>query len=89
MENRSYPYKKISHFSDMLLQMNNEPDKMIPYTNEKFEEDVKKFVRETKYNTPKQIGVNTIANSVGSDENIIKTPPQPKIMISPWTKNKN
>lgn len=84
MENTSHSYKKLSHFSDMVLKMNNEPDKIVSYTNKQFEEDVEKWVSETKYKNPKQIGINTITNSLGSNNNIINTPPQPSKIISPW-----
>jgi len=83
MENTSHSYKKLSHFSDMVLKMNNEPDKIVSYTNKQFEEDVEKWVSETKYKNPKQIGINTITNSLGSNNNIINTPHKPPIMISP------
>ena len=85
MENKRPAYKKLSHFSDMVLKMNNEPDKIISYTNEQFEEDLEKWIGETKYKNPKQIGINTITNSLGSNKDIIQTPPQPTKMISPWT----
>ena len=41
MENKIYSYKKSSHFSNMLLKMNNEPDKITSYTDKQFEEDIK------------------------------------------------
>ena len=85
MENKSYSYKKLSHFSDMILKMNNEPDKLNYYTDKQFEEDLEKWVSETKYKNPKQIGVNTITNSLGSNNNIINTPHKPTIIVSPWT----
>ena len=85
MENTSHSYKKLSHFSDMLLKMNNEPDKIVSYTDKQFEEDLEKWVSETKYKNPKEIGINTITNSLGCNKDIINTPPQPtKIIISPW-----
>lgn len=84
MENTSHPYKNLSHFSDMVLKMNNEPDKIVSYTDKQFEEDLKKLVSETKYKNPKQIGINTITNSLGSNNNIINTLPQPTKIISPW-----
>ena len=84
MENTSHSYKKLSHFSDMVLKMNNEPDKIVSYTNKQFEEDLEKWVSETKYKNYEKIGVNTITISLGSDNNIINTPPQPSKIISPW-----
>ena len=47
MENKTYSYKKTSHFRDM-LNMSNEPNNIIPYTNKQFEEDLKKWQSETK-----------------------------------------
>ena len=88
MENKSHSYKKLSHFSDMLLKMNNEPDKIVYYTDKQFEEDLEKWVSDTKYKNPKQIGINTITNLLGCDKDIINTPPQPTKMISPWINNK-
>jgi hypothetical protein len=78
-------YYKLSHFSDMVLKMNNEQDKLNFYTDKQFEEDLEKWVNETKYKNSKQIGVNTITNSLGSNNNIIKTIYQPTIIVSPWT----
>ena len=45
MEDKIYPYKKSSHFSNMLLKMNNGQDKITSYTDKQFE-DVKKWVSE-------------------------------------------
>ena len=85
MENISRSYKKLSHFSDMVSKLNNEPDKIVFYTDKQFEEDLEKWVSETKYKNPKEIGINTITNSLGCNKDIINTPPQPtKIIISPW-----
>ena len=47
MENKTYSYKKLSHFNDM-LKMSNEPNKINPYTDKQFEEDLKKWFSETK-----------------------------------------
>jgi hypothetical protein len=47
MENKTYSYKKSSHFRDM-LNMSNEPNNIIPYTDTQFEEDLKKWFTETK-----------------------------------------
>ena len=47
MENKTYSYKKLSHFNDM-LKMSNEPNKINPYTDKQFEEDLKKWLSETK-----------------------------------------
>jgi hypothetical protein len=47
MENKTYPYKKISHFRD-ILNMSNKPNKILPYTDKQFEEDLKKWFTETK-----------------------------------------
>ena len=44
MENKTYSYKK---FNDM-LKMSNELNKINPYTDEQFEEDLKKWFSETK-----------------------------------------
>jgi hypothetical protein len=44
MENKTYSYKKFNH----MLKMNNEPNKMDPYTDKQFEEDLKKWFSETK-----------------------------------------
>ncbi len=86
MENKIYSYKKSSHFSNILLKINNEPDKITTYTDKQFEEDVKKWVSETKYkNYKKMIGVNTITNSLGVDKETTKILPQPTKIISPWT----
>lgn len=85
MENTSYPYKKSSHFSNMLLKINNEPDKITSYTDKQFEEDVKKWVSETKYKNYEKIGVNTITNSLGVDKETTKILPQPTKIISPWS----
>ncbi len=41
-------YKTLSHFVDMVKNMNNEPNKEIPYSTAQFEEDLKKWVAETK-----------------------------------------
>jgi predicted fused transcriptional regulator/phosphomethylpyrimidine kinase len=68
-ENTSHSYKKLSHFSDMVLKMNNEPDKIVSYTNKQFEEDLEKWVSETKYKNYEKIGVNTITISLSSDNN--------------------
>ena len=45
MENNYY---KTSHFKDMVKNMSNKPNKDIPYTDKQFEEDLKKWVIETK-----------------------------------------
>ena len=47
MENKTYSYKKLSHFEDM-LNMSNEPNKIISYTDKQFEEDLIKWITETK-----------------------------------------
>jgi hypothetical protein len=47
MENKTYYYKKLSYFNDM-LKMSNKPNKMNPYTHKQFEEDLKKWFSETK-----------------------------------------
>jgi hypothetical protein len=47
MENKTYSYKKSSHFRDM-LNMSNEPNNILPYTDKQFEEDLKKWLSETK-----------------------------------------
>ena len=47
MENKTYSYKKSSHFRDM-LNMSNEPNNILPYTDKQFEEDLKKWFSETK-----------------------------------------
>ena len=39
----------INHFKDMVNNMNNDPNKITPYTDTQFEEDLKKWVAETKY----------------------------------------
>jgi hypothetical protein len=46
MENKTDSYKKISHFRDM-LNMSNEPNNILPYTDKQFEEDLKKWFTET------------------------------------------
>lgn len=40
-------YKKSSHFRDM-LNMSNKPNNILPYTDKQFEEDLKKWLSETK-----------------------------------------
>jgi hypothetical protein len=47
MENKTYSYKKSSHFRDM-LNMSNESNNILPYTDKQFEEDLKKWFTETK-----------------------------------------
>ena len=47
MENKTYSYKKSSHFRDM-LNMSNESNNILPYTDKQFEEDLKKWLSETK-----------------------------------------
>ncbi len=47
MENKPYSYKKLSHFINM-LKISNEPNKIVPYTDKQFEEDLKKWFNETK-----------------------------------------
>jgi|APFre7841882654_1041346.scaffolds.fasta_scaffold572707_1 hypothetical protein len=47
MENKTYSYKKTSHFRD-ILNMSNEPNNILPYTDKQFEEDLKKWFTETK-----------------------------------------
>ena len=47
MENKTYSYKKSSHFRDM-LNMSNEPNNILPYIDKQFEEDLKKWFTETK-----------------------------------------
>ena len=47
MENKTYSYKKLSHFRDM-LNMSNKPNNILPYTDKQFEEDLKKWLSETK-----------------------------------------
>ena len=47
MENKTYSYKKTSHFRD-ILNMSNEPNNILPYTDKQFEEDLKKWFSETK-----------------------------------------
>ena len=50
MENKTYSYKKLSHFNDM-LKMSNEPNKINPYTDKQFEEYFKKYKEDfKKYN---------------------------------------
>ena len=47
MENKTYSYKKSSHFRYM-LNVSNEPNNILPYTDKQFEEDLKKWFTETK-----------------------------------------
>jgi len=47
MENKSYSYKNVSHFSNHLLKINNEPNKII-YSDKQFEEDLNKWLSRTK-----------------------------------------
>ena len=47
MENKTYSYKKSSQFRDM-LNMSNKPNNILPYTDKQFEEDLKKWLSETK-----------------------------------------
>ena len=47
MENKTYSYKKSSNFRDM-LNMSNKPNNILPYTDKQFEEDLKKWLSETK-----------------------------------------
>ena len=54
MENKSYSYKKLSHFRDM-LKINNETNKIHPYTDKQFEEDFKKMLIETKTIKPDKV----------------------------------
>jgi hypothetical protein len=42
-------YKNLSYLKEMVKNMSNEPNKDIPYTDEQFEEDLKKWFAETKY----------------------------------------
>ena len=44
---KSYSYKKISHVKDM-LKMSNETNEKVPYTDKQFEEDLKKWLSESK-----------------------------------------
>ena len=46
-------YKKLSHFTDIVNNMSNEPNKINTYTDIQFEEDLKKWVANTKYKTTK------------------------------------
>ncbi len=57
MENKSYSYKKISHFSDMISKLSNKPNKISVYTDKQFEEDLIKWQRETKYNKCQKINI--------------------------------
>ena len=47
MENKTNSYEKLSHFENM-LNTSNEPNKIIPYTDKQFEEDLNKWVSRTK-----------------------------------------
>jgi hypothetical protein len=47
MENKTYSYKKLSHFRDM-LNISDKPNNILPYTDKQFEEDLKKWLSETK-----------------------------------------
>jgi hypothetical protein len=47
MENKTYFYKKLSHFRDM-TNMSNKPNNILPYTDKQFEEDLKKWFSETQ-----------------------------------------
>ena len=40
MENKTYPYKKLSHFRD-ILNMSNKLNNILLYTDKQFEEDLK------------------------------------------------
>ena len=42
MENKIYTYKKLSHFKD-LINLKNNQNENITYTNKQFEEDLKKW----------------------------------------------
>jgi len=48
MENKTHSYKNLSHFKYIVNNMSNKPNKIIPYTDKQFEEDLKKWVAETK-----------------------------------------
>lgn len=41
------PYTKLSHFNE-LLKNNNEPNKTIHYSDKQFDEDLKKWISESK-----------------------------------------
>ena len=43
----THSYKKLSHFNDKLLNMSNEPNKIIIYTDKQFEADLEKWVSDT------------------------------------------
>lgn len=47
MENKTYSYKKLSHFKDM-LNMSNEPNNILPYTDKQFKKNLKKWFTKTK-----------------------------------------
>ena len=49
MKNKPHHYKKLSHFSDMVLKMSDEPNTMNYYTDKQFEEDFNKWLSEKKY----------------------------------------
>jgi hypothetical protein len=36
MEHKTYSYKKMSHFRDILTKSQNEANNMLPYTNKQF-----------------------------------------------------
>ena len=82
MENNSHSYKKLSHFSDYMLKMSNEPNKIIPYSDKQFEEDLQKWKDETTKSN--RIRVDTITTSLGKDYEIKKKPPIPQKIISPF-----
>ncbi len=57
MKDKTYHYKKLSHFEDA-LNINNKQNNIISYTNEQFEEDLKKW--NTQIQTRKNNKINNI-----------------------------
>lgn len=64
MEDKTYSYKKMSHFRDILTKPHNEANNMLHihnmkhYTDKQFNKDLKKWFNET--NTIQNDKVNTI-----------------------------
>jgi hypothetical protein len=54
-EDKNKTYSKLSHFMDIVKNMSNEPNKITPYTDAQFEEDLKKWFAETKYKNNKRL----------------------------------
>jgi hypothetical protein len=48
MEHKTYSYKKMSHFRDLLTKTHNDADNILPYTDEQYNRDLETWFNDTK-----------------------------------------